>query len=315
MADFFWSVVPPLTLLGYYHRRITGKFASWRTCGFFCAGLLVGMVALAVGWQIETNLLRWSYWQNLMSTFGGAVIRQLLVVAPIEELGKFIGFAIPIYFLQQRRLSGSMIAAGIFLLAVALSLGFTCHESWVFLRHGNSSIFERLISTPVHAMFVVPWVYVVATIGFRVNKSRIVLAWGDCVLCHAGVNICAIASGFNVPVRYLGYCLFPFLLYLFWRMERYLKLVEGRKVKYLLKYFPPSHRYWRFGLIVFALALGGNACLGLFITIQTILPLPINRIWEYSTLTLLIGRILYNIAFGLVGWVIYIYLLTTARHR
>lgn len=323
--NLIWSVAPALILLAYYYRRLSRRLVLLQTFGFFCLGILSGVVALAVGWRIETTLIEFGNWETLTLTFVGVVIRQFLVVAPVEELCKFLAFIIPIYLFRWRFGNHK---PEIFLFAIALCLGFTAHENWVFLSNDNATPFDRIISTPVHAMFAAPWIYIITknltnlanlanltNLTNLTNKYQLLSAWLNCVACHALINIFANAGAFTIPIRYLSYCLFPCLLYLFWRMERLLKLAEVRKIKYLLKYFPIPHRYWRLGLILFALSLGGNALLGIFITIRTIIPLPIVKIWEFSTITLLTGRILYNITFGLIAWGIYYYLQKTARNQ
>jgi len=38
-----------------------------------------------------------------------------------------------------------------------IALGFSAEENWVYLANGTASILDRLIGTPVHALFSAPW--------------------------------------------------------------------------------------------------------------------------------------------------------------
>jgi len=64
---------------------------------------------------------------------------------------------------------------------------------------------------------------------------------------------------------FLSYGLFPFLLWMFWRMEGLLQRVQRKSPIILISGFTPIHRYWQMGLALFALILGGNAIFGFFL--------------------------------------------------
>ncbi len=95
-------------------------------------------------------------WQRMQRVFAGVMVRQLIEVGPIEEGCKLLAVLLPTYYLQRRY---RFRATSVFLFTIAVALGFTAEENWIYLFHGTGSIVERIISTPVHAMFSAPWGY------------------------------------------------------------------------------------------------------------------------------------------------------------
>jgi RsiW-degrading membrane proteinase PrsW (M82 family) len=66
----------------------------------------------------------------------------------------FIGVIIPLFFLQRRY---KFRATRIFLFNIAVALGFTAEENWIYLFHDQALPLEGITGTPVHAMLSAPW--------------------------------------------------------------------------------------------------------------------------------------------------------------
>ncbi|MHC5720158.1 MAG: PrsW family glutamic-type intramembrane protease, partial [Nostoc sp.] len=137
----------------------------------------------------------------------------------------------------------------------------------------TASIFDRTIGTPVHAMFSAPWGYALGIYicwHTRLNRERnfIFRAWVNSVICHALVNVLSSAWRYSLPLHFLSYGIFPFLLWKFWRLEQLLRKVEGKPAIILILDRTSQRRYWQRSLVLFALVLGGNAIFGLFLLVK-----------------------------------------------
>ncbi len=316
MADVslvLWAAIPPLLLLGFYYCRV--QFApSWlRLILLFIFGAISGFAALGLEWIFETVL----NWQNTKYSLFGIILRQLIEVSPIEEVCKLVAVVIPTYVLQRKyRLRPSSI----FLFTIAVALGFTAEENWVYLFHGTASILDRSIGTPIHALFSAPWgyalgIYISSTMRLHRDRKLIYRAWINSVICHALVNVLSSAWRYSIPIRFLSYGLFPFLLWMFWRMEQLLRKVQGKHSIILISGHTPKHRYWQRGLVIFALILGGNALFGMFLLAKTISPLSSSQIFYSDILWFILSRLLINLIFAIVSWLIYRYLRHSARRQ
>lgn len=304
-----WGVVPPLLLLLYYFRRVSDSPSLLRLLLFFALGAICGVIALHLQWNFEILLSTFTNWQSVRNHFAVEVWRQLVQVGPIEETCKLAAVVIPAWFFKKwyrlRRTS-------LFLFAIAISLGFTAQENCVYLLNGTSSILDRLIGTPVHAMFSAPWAYAASiTFGCRINsqddRKLFPQAWIDSIMCHALVNI--LSSAWRYPsLSFLSYGLFPFLVWMFWRLEQLLRKIQRKSSIILVTAKIRKHRHFQRGLIVFALMLGGNAIFGLFLLARDLSPLSWQQMLEVNILWFTLSRSLLNIGFGTVAWGIYRYL-------
>ena len=127
--------------------------------------MLSGLVALGLefGFEYLSSWLGW-YTQSLAEV----ALRQLAVIDPIEEGCKLGGVLL---FCQLSRRRDRFGPVTIYMLAIAISLGFTAEENWIYLANDTASILDRAIGTPVHAMFAAPW-------GSALAKNRrIVKGW------------------------------------------------------------------------------------------------------------------------------------------
>ncbi|MEH2139796.1 PrsW family glutamic-type intramembrane protease [Nostoc sp.] len=329
MVDFsliVWAVIPPLLLLGYYYYRVPFAPPLLRLLMFFSIGAISGLLALRLESNFETVANWFVDWERIKrylaisrfaSTLPGAVLRQLMEVGLIEEGCKLAGVIVPTYYLQR---TYRLLPSTIFLFTIAVALGFTAEENWIYLFNDTASIPVRTISTPVHAMFSAPWGYALAmyiSSKNRLNQGRklIFRAWLNSVICHALVNILSIACGYSLALCFLRYGLFPFLLWMFWRLEQLLRKAQGKSVITLISARTPQRRYWQRSLALFALVLGGNAIFGLFLLANKISPLSPSKLFDTYILWFIFSRFLLNLFFGVLAWGIYRYLRHSARRR
>ncbi|MEH1797305.1 PrsW family intramembrane metalloprotease [Nostoc sp.] len=320
MVDFsllLWAVIPPLLLLAYYYYRVPFAPPLLRLLMFFSIGAISGLLALRLESNFET-VANWVVdWERIERSLPGAVLRQLVEVGLIEEGCKLAGVLVPTYYLQR---TYRLLPSTVFLFTIAVALGFTAEENWIYLFNDTASIPGRTISTPVHAMFSAPWGYALAMYISSKNRLRqdrklIFRAWLNSVICHALVNILSIACGYSLALCFLSYGLFPFLLWMFWRLEQLLRKVQGKPVITLISERSPQRRYWQRSLVLFALVLGGNAIFGLFLLANKISPLSPSRLFDSYILWFIFSRFLLNLFFGVLAWGIYRYLRHSARRR
>ena len=316
MTELLWAVIPPLLLLIYYYYRTPTAPSLTRVLLFFIFGTVSGLLSLGLEWVFENVANSVVDWQKIQRSFAGNALRQLLEVGSIEEGCKFVAVIAPIYYLRRRyRLRPSTV----FLFTIAVAIGFTAEENWVYLFYGTASIFERVISTPVHAMFSATWGYALG-IAFWLHTNsyqdrKLVLgAWLNSVICHALVNIVSSTGGYP-PLHLLSYGLFPFLLWMFWRLEQLLQKLLGKPPITLISGNTPSQRYWQKGLVLFALMLGGNALFGIFLLVESMSLLSHQQLFQIRVLSFILSRLLLNVFFGFLAWIIYRYLRQLARHR
>ncbi|MEH2348604.1 MAG: PrsW family intramembrane metalloprotease [Nostoc sp.] len=320
MVDFsliLWAVIPPLLLLGYYYYRVPFAPPLLRLLMFFSIGAISGLLALRLESNFET-VANWIVdWERIKRSLPGAILRQLVEVGLIEEGCKLAGVIVPTYYLQR---TYRLLPSTVFLFTIAVALGFTAEENWIYLFNDTASIPGRTISTPVHAMFSAPWgyalgMYISSKNRLHQDRKLIFRAWLNSVICHALVNILSIACGYSLALCFLRYGLFPFLLWMFWRLEQLLRKVQGKPVITLISERSPQRRYWQRSLVLFALVLGGNAIFGLFLLANKISPLSPSKLFESYILWFIFSRFLLNLFFGVLAWGIYRYLRHSARRR
>jgi RsiW-degrading membrane proteinase PrsW (M82 family) len=314
VADFFvllWAVIPPLLLLFYYHYRVFTAPPLFRLLLLFICGAISGFTALGLERAFET-VANWVVnWQHINYSLPGIALRQLVEIGPIEEGCKLVAVIIPTYYLQSRY---KLRPGTVFLFTIAVALGFTAEENWIYLFHNTAPILDRIIGTPVHAMFSAPWGYALA---MRLNHKRnyLLSVWLNSVVCHAVVNTLSIAGGYLPSLRFLSYGVFPFQLWMFWRMEQLLRRVEGRLPITLISAQTLQHRYWQMGLVGFALMLGGNAIFGFFLLARDLSPLSWQQLFYPRVLWYILTKFLINLNFAAIAYLIYRYLRRQAKRR
>lgn len=312
-----WAATPPLLLLTYYYCRVSTAPSLFKLILLFLLGVISGLIALNLELALENvanQVVDWQRWQRWLP---GVALRQLVVIGPIEESCKLLAVIAAVwYYERQYQLRSSTI----FLFTLTVALGFTAQENWVYFFHNTASVLDRSIGTPVHAMFSAPWGYALAvSIGFghrlRGDHTSILPAWVNAVICHALVNVLSSAWRYQVPLSLLSYGLFPLLLWMFWRMEQLLRQIQGKYPLVLISGHTNIQRYWQLGLVLFALMLGGNAIFGLFLLARILSPLRWWQLFYPDVLQFTLSRLLINLMFAMVAWLIYRYLRTSARRR
>ena len=302
----FWGVLPPLFFLFYYYHRVSNSPSLLRLLLFFALGAICGGIALNLQLNFEIFIGKFTNWQSIKSYFAVEIWRQLVQVAPIEETCKLAAVFLPAWFFQKRY---RLRRTSLFLFAIAVSLGFTALENCVYLNEDKSLILDRFISTPFHAMFSAPWAYAISVqIGCRIDsqddRKLLSQAWINSIICHALVNI--LSSAWRDPsLSFLSYGLFPFLVWMFWRLEQLLRKIQRQFSIVLITAKTPKNRNFQRGLIIFALMLGGNAISGLFTLGQILSSLDREQLFEPSILLFILSRSLVSIGFGIVAWGIY----------
>ena len=291
--------------------------------------MLSGSAALGLEWIFEHFVSQWEYWQRMTRTLAGVAVRQLIVIAPIEEGCKLAGI-FTFRLLVRRRGDGRSPATAIFIQTIAIALGFTAQENWVYLSNGVATALERAIGTPIHATFSTAFGYTLATRTRRIRETRKrrerilhpthhsplpIPSFINAVTCHALVNIFSSAWRYNPPLNFFSYLLFPFLLWLFWRMEGWWRQVQHQPPIVLISGITSIHRHWQRGLVLFALMLGGNAFFGFFLLVRTLSPLHPNQMLEPAIFWSIATRLLLNLIPGLIAWGIYRYLRFAASRR
>lgn len=314
-----WAVIPPLLLLVYYYRRVLAAPPLLKLLLGFGFGALFGLVALGLEWGFEQLANKLVDWDNITQSLAGVALRQLLEVGPIEEGCKLGG----VMLMQAGNreaiapklygLSRPILPSTLFFFTIVIALGFTAEENYVYLVNDTASILNRLIGTPVHALFSAPWGYTLAvascsTIRSGRNKGFIASSWVNAVICHALVNVLSNAWRYSPPLSFLSYGLFPFLLWMYWRLEALLRRVQTKPPIILISGFTPIHRYWQRGLALFALILGGNAIFGFFLLATSLSPLSPSQLFYPEILWFFFSRFVLNLIPGIIAWRIYKYL-------
>src|SRR5579883_133512 len=316
-TELLWVVLPPLLLLFFYYHRIPTAPSLARVLLFFLLGIVSGLFALSLEWIFENVVNLVVNWQTMQFSLLGTGLRQLLEVGPIEEGCKLLAIVVPTrYFQSQYRLRPSTV----YLFTIAVALGFTTEENWIYLNNGTASIVDRVIGTPVHPILSAPWGYALG-ISFWLHtrlmydRKLILSAWLNSVVCHALVNFLSGSWDYPPPIHFLSYGLFPFLLWMFWRLEQFLRKLLGKPSIKLISSRTPHHWLWQHILVLFTLILGGNAIFGLFELFKSVSLLSHLQLSESRVLLLILSRLLLNIFVGFLAWLIYRYLRHLARRR
>lgn len=267
-----------------------------------------GLLALGLEFGFEYLANKLVNWEKITRSLVGIALRQVVEVGAIEE-GCKLGGVVLFQFIIARRHYTTSQPIKTFLFTIAIALGFTAQENWVYLTNDMATVSDRAIGTPVHAMFSAPWGYALA------SHRKLGRAWANAVICHALVNVSSAAGRYPSPLSFLSYALFPFLLWMFWRLENLLRRVQRQPPIILISGVTPIHRYWQLGLVLFALILGGNSLLGFFLLARTLSPLSFSQLFSPDALWFIFSRFVLNLIPALLAWGIYKYLQHAASRR
>jgi RsiW-degrading membrane proteinase PrsW (M82 family) len=244
-------------------------------------------------------------------------LRQLLEIGPIEEGCKLIGVLLLVVGLRRWQ-SRSPSSSTVLLYTIAVALGFTAEENLLYLFNGVASIFDRTIGVAVHAWFAAPWGY---ALGLALNRKYslaslfkagwgdLLIAWLNAVGCHALVNSLSLAWRYEPPIQLLSYGLFPFFLWMAWRLNSLLKRSQHQSPSTLISGNTPQECYWQRGLVLFALMLGGNAIFGWFLLGRSLSSVSWAQLVATPNLVqFALSHFVLNLIPGAIAWGIYRYL-------
>ena len=313
----FWAIAPPFLALAYYCCQVRQVPVPQLLLGFLL-GSLTGLVALGLEWAFEFLAQSLLPWQQITRSLLGAGLRQLVEIGPIEEGCKLVGVFLLVVGLRQWQ-PRSPSTSTVLLYTIAVALGFTAEENLLYLFNGVASTFDRTIGVAVHAWFAAPWGY---ALGRTLNRSKHSLApffkqgWGDlfpawlnAIACHALVNTFSIAWRYDPPIQLLSYGLFPFFLWMGWRLNSLLKRSQDQSPPTLISGNTPQECYWQRGLILFVLMLGGNAIFGWFLLGRSLGTVSWAQLVATSDLLrFTLSRFALNLIPAAIAWFIYRYL-------
>jgi RsiW-degrading membrane proteinase PrsW (M82 family) len=282
-----WGLVPPLAVLLLYYRRVRAAPSLSGLICLFGVGILAGFAALGLEWLVlitiksvvAAGLLlptgpRWltdGWLDDRGSTaFVGLMLRQIGVIAPIEEGCKLAGVVLPLMLVIRRYRRLPAQPSTVLLATFAVAMGFAAQESSLAIWHNPSVIVNRTLGTPMHAIFSAPWGL---TLGFALCRiiptasgdDRIarpykltMQAWMTACLIHAGSN-CWIYLTQAARMSWLVYPLFAWWLWLWWQTEGMLARSQGEPIPQLITATQRGGQIQEYVMAIAALGLGAAA--------------------------------------------------------
>jgi hypothetical protein len=139
--------------------------------------------------------------------------------------------------------------------------------------------------------------------------KRLLIALLNAIACHALVNTLSFAWRYDPPLQLLSYGLFPFFLWMAWRLNSLLKRSQNQPPPRLISGNTPPERYWQRGLVLFTLMLGGNAIFGWFLLGKSLSSVSWAQLIATPDLShFAISRFALNLIPAAIAWFIYRYL-------
>jgi RsiW-degrading membrane proteinase PrsW (M82 family) len=284
----------------------------------FLLGGLAGLVALGLQWIVEWVGNFFPIWRIGTRSLLGVAIRQLIAIGPIEEGCKLAAVVLLLVSLRRNQLR-SLSPRIALLYTIAIACGFTAEENLIYFWNYTAPIFDRTFGVAVHTWFSAPWGYALGyvlsyppqSVFSCIKRSWriLLLALLTAIAYHALVNILAIAGGYDPPVQWLNYGLFPFFLWMAWRTENLVRRSRGNSPLALISGASVAEQYWQRGLVLFAVILGGNAIYTWFLLGRTITALRLSQLLETPTLQyFLLSRFALSMIPAAIAWSIYRYL-------
>jgi RsiW-degrading membrane proteinase PrsW (M82 family) len=260
-----WAISPPGLLLWYYSRRLRAAPQGLGLFVLFCLGGVAGMLALGLEWLITLGgeQLPGAFSRELI----GQILRQVLVIGPVEEACKLAAVVVPIGLLLKRYHRVPAQPSTVMLAAIAVGLGFGAQESLVYLLNGRGTLVDSLLRAPFQALFSAPWGLALGIALCRLNWAlasglrRVVNGWITGALCHAALNSLVYAS---LQQRWLSFLIFPWVLWLWWQFEGMVAQSQGDLPPRLVTATTLGGQLWQRVVVMGIMFLGGNALLGLY---------------------------------------------------
>lgn len=219
-------------------------------------------------WLLEQQLSTVSGWQSTQQTLWGQVLRQFLMIAPIEEGCKLLAVMIPLWGFQQRWGLVRASSAKLLLAMLSVALGFTAQESILAVISGRATIIDRTLGTPVHGLFSATCGWAIAQ-RFQAASAPSDRAahplwngWLTSVTYHGFSNSLATIVRLT---NWIGgiYILFGGWLWLGWRLDQLISRSHGHAPRNLIPGTTQGQRWQRRGLVLLVLILGSVAISGL----------------------------------------------------
>lgn len=249
-----WAVVPSLSLLLLWHRRIRAAPALNGAIALFAMGMLAGVIAQ--GLEAIAQLL--IHPPNLHPTpehppetlLLSLLLWQVGLVAPLAELLKLLALLLPIRWLIRRHGQLPAQPSTIMLATIAVALGFAAQDSLATLWYDRAALPGVLLKMPMQAIFSMAWGF---TLGISFCRLRnhidystqwIRRSWIAACLCHGawnGIWLLSLLPGrwtwtigpqwptstLSINWTIVRYLLLPWGLWLWWQTERMLQRSQG----------------------------------------------------------------------------------------
>jgi RsiW-degrading membrane proteinase PrsW (M82 family) len=259
-----WAVAPPLIVLLLYYFRIRAAPPLKALLLLFGIGILVGWLALGFEWMFDAIARLIPQWHLLTRTFPGLLLRQVGVIAPVEEACKLVGVVVPLGVILKRYQRVPAQPSTVLLAVFSVALGFAAQENLLALWSGKATVVDRAIGAPMHAIFSAPWgwalgVALCRTMRWQEYSYRLVMGhWILSCFWHASSN-CLVYLTQLSRYAWLVYLLFAGWLWLAWQTEVLLAQSQGDVPPRLIGSPRWSGRLWQAGLGLGVLGLGGAA--------------------------------------------------------
>jgi RsiW-degrading membrane proteinase PrsW (M82 family) len=262
-----WAIGPPWLLLLFYARRMRAAPKGLGLFVLFCLGGVAGLVALGMEWLIMLGSEQLPGGRAFNRELLGHILRQVLVIGPVEEACKLAAVVVPIGLLLKRYHRVPAQPSTVMLAAIAVAMGFGAQESLLYLLSGRGTLVDSLLRAPFHALFSAPWGLALGIALCRLNwqlvpgSSRVVKGWITGALCHAALNSLVYAS---LRQRWLSWLIFPWVLWLWWQSEGMVARAQGDPLPRLVTATTLGRQFGQRAVVVGIMFLGGNALLGLY---------------------------------------------------
>jgi RsiW-degrading membrane proteinase PrsW (M82 family) len=259
-----WAVAPPLIVLLIYDHRIRATPPLKALMLLFGIGILVGWLALGLEWMFDAIARLIPQWRLWTRTLPGLLLRQMGVIAPVEEACKLVGVVLPLSLILRRYRRVPAQPSTVLLAVFSVALGFAAQENLLALWSGKATVVDRAIGAPMHALFSAPWgwalgVALCRTIRWQEYSYRLVMGcWMLSCIWHASSN-CLVYLTQLSRYAWLVYFLFAGWLWLAWRTEVLLAQSQGDVPPRLISSPHWPGRLWQAGLGLVVLGLGGGA--------------------------------------------------------
>ncbi len=317
-----WGCVPPLSILLLYYRRVRSAPPLKGLIGLFGVGIFAGLLAWGGEWLALTGVKSVLMLKHMPAvatqnplhpaSFESLMLRQIGLIAPIEEGCKLAGVVLPLMVVIRRDQRLPAQPSTVLLATFAVAMGFAAQENTLAIWHNPGVIVNRTIGAPMHALFSAPWGL---ALGFSLSRiiphtteqlsqsNRLhppnqvirsdkltrpykltIRAWVTACLVHAGSN-CWVYLSQVIRMSWLVYPLFAWWLWLWWQTEGMLARSQGELAPKIITATGWAERCRERSLAITLLGIGAAAINTLRdLGNGTLLIWELRSTWEPSTL-------------------------------